>query len=78
MESVGYRRCDRFGWEVPLQAPGVEAGLLNPRSTWADGHAFDEQADDLANRFNENFAGFASGVSDDVLAATPKVLMVVN
>jgi len=78
MESMDYRRCDRFGWEVPLQAPGVEAGLLNPRSTWADGHAFDEQADDLANRFNENFAGFASGVSDDVLAATPKVLMVVN
>ncbi len=71
MDGVEFRRCDRFGWDVPLSAPHVEAGLLDPRSTWADPDAFDEQADDLVARFNENFEPFASGVSEAVREAAP-------
>ena len=71
MNDVEFRRCDRFGWDVPLSAPNVDSGLLDPRSTWADPVAYDQQADDLVMRFNENFKPFASGVSEAVHQAAP-------
>ena len=36
MDDVDFRRCECFGWDVPTSAPQVEAGLLDPRSTWSD------------------------------------------
>ena len=73
MDDVDFRRCERFGWDVPTSAPQVEAALLDPRSTWSDPVAYDCQADDLVARFNRNFEPFASGVSHAVLEAAPGV-----
>lgn len=73
MDQVAYRQCDRFGWEVPVTAPGVDDTLLNPRNTWADPHAYDAKADALADRFNANFEPFADGVSAEVRNAAPGV-----
>ena len=74
MENVEYRRCARFGWEVPMTAPHVDSGILDPRSTWANGEDFDVQADDLAERFHYNFEEFASGVAPEVRQASPQSL----
>ncbi len=68
-----FRRCKRFGWEVPISVNQVDSGLLDPRSTWSDGEAFDAKADALAHRFNENFAQFEAGVSDSIRSAAPQV-----
>ena len=76
MDKADYRRCERFGWEVPLTAPNVESGLLDPRSTWTNGRAFDDQADDLAERFHRNFEEFAQGVPGEILAAAPRTLAI--
>ena len=78
MDEVTYRRCDRFGWEVPTSAPKVDHGLLDPRSTWADAAAYDAQAEDLVDRFNVNFQPFASGVSEAVREAAPKSRVAVS
>lgn len=63
-----------FGIHVPLFCPEVPTEILNPRNTWEDKEAYDKQAADLANRFNENFKKFEEGVSSEVRAAAPKAV----
>ena len=36
LDGVEYRVDPTFGLEVPVEVPGVDSGLLDPRSTWAD------------------------------------------
>ena len=60
-----------FGFQVPVALPGVEAAILDPRETWADGAAFDAQARALVDMFNKNFAKFEVHVDADVKAAAP-------
>jgi len=78
MDAAPFRRCERFGWEVPLSAPDVDDNLLDPRNTWADHNAFDAKADLLADRFNANFLQFAAGVTESVREAAPKVMAYVS
>jgi phosphoenolpyruvate carboxykinase (ATP) len=51
--------------------PGVDSALLDPRGTWADGEAYDEQATQLADLFRDNFERFESQVSEEVRNAGP-------
>lgn len=72
LEKIETQTHPIFGVNVPVSCPGVPAEVLNPRSTWEDKEAYDEQAKDLANRFHENFSKFEDGVSEEVKAAAPK------
>jgi len=63
-----------FGVEIPTTVPDVPAAFLQPRSTWADGVAYDRQARALAHMFAENFAAYGDGVSESVRAAGPRVV----
>ena len=62
-----------FGVAVPKEVPGVPAEILKPRNTWADKNAYDAKAKYLARLFVQNFEKYASGVSNAVLDAAPKV-----
>jgi phosphoenolpyruvate carboxykinase (ATP) len=62
-----------FGVAVPALCPEVPPEVLQPRNTWADKEKYDNQAKDLARRFNENFKKYDSGVSQAVRDAAPKV-----
>ncbi len=62
-----------FGLHIPTHCPGVPATVLQPRETWADKGAYDQQAQDLAARFRKNFEQFAPDVSSEVLAAGPRI-----
>jgi phosphoenolpyruvate carboxykinase (ATP) len=57
---------------IPDQCPGVPAEILNPRNTWSDPTAYDEKAKYLAGLFVKNFEKYASGVSEEIMAAAPK------
>jgi phosphoenolpyruvate carboxykinase (ATP) len=70
LEGVETRRDPVFRFEVPLAAPGVDPRLLDPRSTWVDGDAYDAKARELAGLFRENFARFED-VDAAVAAAGP-------
>ncbi|HHW35401.1 MAG TPA: phosphoenolpyruvate carboxykinase [Paracoccus solventivorans] len=60
-------RCDpNFGFEVPVSVPGVDDKLLDPRATWADGAAYDAQAEKLKGMFRENFTKYEDKVDQDV------------
>jgi phosphoenolpyruvate carboxykinase (ATP) len=70
LESAEFRIDDVFGFEVPVTVPGVDAKLLDPRSTWSDPSAYDVKARELATMFRENFARFDDAA---LAAAGPRV-----
>jgi phosphoenolpyruvate carboxykinase (ATP) len=73
LAGVDYRDDPVFGFQVPVGVPGVDASLLDPRSTWRDQAAYDEMARYLAGRFRENFATkFAATAGPEIAAAGPR------
>jgi phosphoenolpyruvate carboxykinase (ATP) len=54
LDGAPTRTDPNFGFEVPTAIEGVDAGLLDPRTTWADGAAYDAAATDLAARIAEH------------------------
>ena len=63
-----------LAWLPPTSCPGVPADVLQPKSTWSNGEAYDTTADKLASMFNENFKRYEEGVSTEVNAAAPVAL----
>jgi len=59
LEDVQYRNDPVFGFRVPVEVPGVDSRLLDPRSTWRDQEAYDRKAHELAAMFRENFEQFS-------------------
>lgn len=71
LDHAEFRKDPVFGFDVPVSCPGVDDGLLDPRSQWADKAAYDDMYSRLAERFRANFAQFRDLVSDEVAAAGP-------
>jgi phosphoenolpyruvate carboxykinase (ATP) len=72
LAEAEFRVDPTFGFEVPTAVPGVEASLLDPRSTWRDPEAYDAKAKELARMFAENFARFED-VDPEIASAGPRV-----
>jgi phosphoenolpyruvate carboxykinase (ATP) len=60
-----------FGLKIPRSCPGVEAGLLRPRGTWADGKAYDSSASQLITAFRDNFKKTLQDSRPELAAAGP-------
>jgi phosphoenolpyruvate carboxykinase (ATP) len=73
LNNVAYEVDPVFGMRIPQTCPGVPEEVLNPRNTWKDSAAYDQQAQKLASMFQENFKQFSDGVPPEVLAAGPKL-----
>ena len=72
LDGVEDRTDALFGLEVPVEVPGVDPRLLDPRSTWADGDRYDRRARELARMFRDNFARFEEA-DEEIAAAGPNV-----
>ncbi len=72
LDNVEYKKHEVFGLAMPTTCPNVPDEILSPRNTWNDKAAYDAKANELAEKFNRNFETFASGASDEILAAAPK------
>ena len=72
LNKATFRKDETFGFQVPTALPGVDAKILDPRSTWADPVAYDRQAAKLADMFVANFAKFETYVDESVRASAPK------
>jgi phosphoenolpyruvate carboxykinase (ATP) len=73
LNNADFRTDDNFGFEVPVAVPGVNDGILDPRSTWSDTGAYDETAQKLVQLFIENFEQFAEHVDENVREAAPSL-----
>ncbi|WP_298195843.1 phosphoenolpyruvate carboxykinase [Novosphingobium sp.] len=73
LNTADFRKDPNFGFEVPVAVPGVDSALLDPRGAWADAAEYDKTAQDLVNKFIDNFAQFADHVDEGVRAAAPVV-----
>jgi len=62
-----------FGFQVPVDVPGVPPEVLNPKNTWSDPVAYTVQARKLAVLFNENFEQFKGNAPAKVIAAGPVI-----
>jgi len=71
LANAPMRKDPLFGFDVPVRCAGVPERLLDPRSTWADGAAYDAQARRLAAMFVKNFEQYAGGVRTEIQAAGP-------
>ncbi len=71
LEYADFRNDPVFGLALPTAVPGVPSEVLVPRSTWADGDAYDAQARKLAGMFRDNLDKFA-GASEAIRDAGPK------
>ncbi|MBI2765059.1 MAG: phosphoenolpyruvate carboxykinase (ATP) [Chloroflexi bacterium] len=71
MKEAAFRKDELFKFEVPLECPGVDSGILTPRDHWADPDAYDQAAADLAAQFRSNFEQFRGMVSPEVAVAGP-------
>ena len=69
LNAGSFKKDPNFGFEVPQAVLGIDAGLLDPRSTWADPSAYDAQARKLTSMFSENFAQYLPHVDEDVKLA---------
>jgi phosphoenolpyruvate carboxykinase (ATP) len=73
LDTVSYQRHPIFNLEMPLSCPDVPSSVLDPRSTWADSAAYDQQAMKLATMFVDNFKAFEGDVDRAVVDAGPRV-----
>jgi phosphoenolpyruvate carboxykinase (ATP) len=73
LDDVELRVDALFGFEVPTAVPGVDARLLDPRSTWNEPDEYDRKARELAQMFADNFARRFADVSESVQAAGPNL-----
>ena len=71
LADVEYRTDEVFGFDVPVEVPGVDSKLLDPRSTWSDPLAYDEKAQELARMFSDNFEQFDA--DQNLIDAGPRV-----
>lgn len=74
IEAGGFTHDERFGVEVPNLCLGVSRKILNPRNTWKDQAAYDEQAEKLAAMFEENARTRHPDMADAVREAGPHPL----
>ncbi|MGB3493562.1 MAG: phosphoenolpyruvate carboxykinase (ATP) [Elainellaceae cyanobacterium] len=70
LSQVNYRPHPIFKVLVPDQVPGVPAKVLNPHHTWVNLKDYNQQAQELARRFVQNFQQFEK-VSEAIANAAP-------
>ena len=71
LDDVPTKKEGFFGLNIPQSCPGVPAEILNPRETWPDKTAYDQQAQTLVRRFESNFEQFSGDVSKEIFEAGP-------
>ncbi|MFP4326601.1 MAG: phosphoenolpyruvate carboxykinase [Paracoccaceae bacterium] len=69
LAEAEFRKDPNFGFEVPVDVPGVAEVLLDPRRTWNDPEEYDAQARRLVQMFADNFEQYVPYIDEDVKAA---------
>ncbi len=75
IEEADYELFPVFNLQIPKSLPGIDSKILNPRNTWTNPAAYDNERIKLANLFIENFATFTDNKEGaQLIAAGPDVV----
>lgn len=72
IEKADFSHNDLFNLDIPKSVPECPNDILNPRDTWADKNAYDEQAKKLAKMFKDNFDKKYPNMPAEIKEAGPK------
>lgn len=62
LKNAEYTKDASFGLNIPVEVEDVPKTILNPINAWSDPEKYKAQANDLIQRFEENFKKFGSEV----------------
>ncbi|RZP84085.1 phosphoenolpyruvate carboxykinase (ATP) [Vibrio vulnificus] len=69
IEEAPTKHVPIFNLEVPTSLPGVDSTILDPRDTYVDPLQWESKAQDLAQRFINNFAKYTDNAEGQSLVA---------
>lgn len=72
LKNVKFHPHPIFNILVPESVPGVPDSMLDPKNTWSDREAYDQQAKKLAGLFVKNFTRYPEA-APEIVAAGPNV-----
>lgn len=73
LDNVDYKTTPVFGLHTPVSCPEVPSDILFPRNAWENPNEFDAKANELAERFVNNFEQYSNFASQEILNAAPKI-----
>lgn len=71
-DNIKFKHHDIFNVDYPVSCPNVPDNMLDAEGMWADKKAYREQANKLAQMFNDNFAEKYPNMDKAIVAAGPK------
>lgn len=74
IDKAPTKKIAYFNLEVPTQLEGVNPGILDPRNTYTNPEDWDRKAQDLANRFIDNFTKYTDNDEGKRLVAAGPIL----
>lgn len=72
-KDTEFRHSDIFNLDFPVECEGVPSDILDPRNTWEDKEAYDEQARQLAEMFVNNFSRKYPDMDEEIVKAGPQL-----
>ena len=72
IEKSEFIHDELFNLDIPKTIADCPSDILNPKDTWADKNAYDEQAKKLAHMFKENFDKKYPNMPSEIKNAGPK------
>ncbi len=72
LADIPTREDPNFHLDVPVECPDVPSEILDPRGTWPNKNAYDEQAQKLSEMFYKNFKQFEEKTPEEVRKAGPQ------
>lgn len=73
LNDVSYTNHEVFGLAMPDECPNVPTELLHPKNAWSDKSAYDKKANNLAEKFVNNFKKYESYANDEIMEASPVI-----
>lgn len=73
LDEVSTTQEPFFGLHIPDSVEEVPDRVLQPRRTWDDKAAYDEQAQKLARMFSDNFEKYENEAAPEIIEAGPQV-----
>ncbi|SDC54739.1 phosphoenolpyruvate carboxykinase (ATP) [Desulfurella multipotens] len=73
LNDVEYEVLPIFNLRIPKNCPEVPQNILNPRQSWKDKDAYDNQLKKLALAFKKNLDSFGFEIDKDIIQAGPQI-----